>query len=116
MDTTTKHTNCLRCGRRLTSAKSIALGYGPTCSAHIRKATKNEAVTAHKPAAVAKAVELIELGAITPLRGRRIFTVISSDGTATYKTHPAACTCPAGIKGRHVCYHRVAAQILTLAA
>lgn len=59
---------------------------------------------AHKPAAVAKASELIELGAITPLRGQ-VFTVISSDGASTYKTHPAACTC----------YHRVAAQILLAA-
>lgn len=116
MNTTTKQANCLRCGRKLTSAKSITLGYGPTCSAHIRKATTTPAVTAHKPAAIAKATELIEQGGILPLRGRRIFTVISSDGTATYKTAPSGCTCPAGIKGRHVCYHRVAATILSLAA
>lgn len=114
--TTTDHSNCLRCGRTLTSPRSIALGYGPTCSAHIRKATKTPTITAHKPAAIAKATELIEQGGILPLRGRRVFTVISSDGTGTYLTAPAACTCPAGIKGRHVCYHRVAATILSLAA
>lgn len=114
--TTTHHTNCLRCGRTLRSTRSCALGYGPTCAAHIRKATKTEAVTAHKPQAIAKATELIEQGGILPLRGRRIFTVISSDGTHTYKTAPQACTCAAGLKGRHVCYHRVAAHILSLAA
>jgi hypothetical protein len=114
--TTAKQANCLRCGRVLRSAKSIAAGYGPTCTAHIRKATKTEAVTAHKPAAIAKATELIEQGGILPLRGRRIFTVISSDGTGTYKTAPTGCTCPAGIKGKFTCYHRVAATILSLAA
>lgn len=117
MNTTAAHTTkCLRCGRVLRSAKSVARQYGPGCAAHIRKATAAPAVTAHKPAAIAKAVELIELGAITPLRGRRVFTVISSDGTDTYKTAPTGCTCKAGIKGRYVCYHRVAATILSLAA
>src|SRR5881409_2307642 len=33
---TTHHTNCLRCGRKLTSTKSTATGYGPKCAAHIR--------------------------------------------------------------------------------
>jgi hypothetical protein len=117
MDTTTaKQANCLRCGRTLRSPKSVARGYGPTCSAHIRKATKADAVTAHKPQAIAKATELIEQGGILPLRGRRVFTVIASNGIDTYKTAPSGCTCPAGIKGRFTCYHRVAAQILSLAA
>jgi hypothetical protein len=116
MDTTTKQTNCLRCGRVLRSAKSIAAGYGPTCGRKIRTATKADAVTAHKPAAIEKARELIEQGGILPLRGRRVFTVISSDGTGTYKTAPSGCTCAAGIKGKYVCYHRVAATILSLAA
>lgn len=116
MDTTTKQANCLRCGRVLRSAKSVSVGYGPTCSKHIRTATKNAAVTAHKPDAIAKATELIEQGGILPLRGRRVFTVVASDGIGTYKTAPQGCTCKAGIKGRYVCYHRVAATILSLAA
>ena len=115
-NTTAKQANCLRCGRVLRNAQSIALGYGPTCSAHIRKATKTAAVAAHKPASIAKATELIEQGGILPLRGRRVFTVISSDGSSTCKTAPQGCTCPADVRGRHVCYHRVAAQILALAA
>lgn len=116
MDTTTKQANCLRCGRKLTSTRSVSLGYGPTCSAHIRKATNTPTVTAHKPAKIEKARELIEQGGILPLRGRRVFTVISSDGTGSYLTAPQGCTCKAGIKGRYVCYHRVAATILSLAA
>ena len=113
--TTTEQTRCRHCHRTLRSARSIALGYGPTCARKIRRATTAQ-VTAHKPAAITKAVELIELGAITPIRGHRVFAVVSSDGERTYKTAAQGCTCPAGIKGRHVCYHRVAAQILALAA
>lgn len=112
---TATHTNCLRCGRKLTSAKSVATGYGPTCTRRVKAAAKAQVIAAHKPTTVAKAQELIEQGAIVPLRGHRIFTVISSDGTATYKTAAQACTCPAGIKGRFVCYHRVAAQIVAAA-
>lgn len=113
--TTTEQTRCRHCGRILRSAKSVALGYGPTCARKIRKATAAQA-DQHKPAAVEKACELIEQGGILPLRGRHVFAVVSSDGERTYKTAAQGCTCPAGIKGRHVCYHRVAAQILALAA
>jgi hypothetical protein len=111
-----EHTNCLRCGRKLTSAKSTAAGYGPTCTRKVKAAAKDKVIAQYKPAQVAKAEELIEQGGIIPFRGRRVFTVISSDGSATYKTAPQGCTCPAGIKGRHVCYHRIAAEIIALAA
>lgn len=116
MDATTEPTRCRHCHRVLRSAKSVTLGAGPRCLRKVRDAAKSPIVTAHKPDAIAKAKELIELGGILPLRGRRVFTVISSDGIGTYKTAPQGCTCKAGIKGRYVCYHRVAATILSLAA
>jgi hypothetical protein len=100
----------------LTSATSAARGYGRTCATKVKAAAKAKVIAAHKPAQVAKAEELIEQGGIVPLRGRHVFTVISSDGSATYKTAPQGCTCPAGLKGRFVCYHRIAAEILGLAA
>jgi hypothetical protein len=109
----TEQTRCRHCGRVLRSPRSVATGYGPTCARKIRRATT---ATNAKPQAIEKARELIEQGGILPLRGHRVFTVVSSDGARTYKTHPAACTCPAGLRGTHVCYHRVAAQILGLAA
>ncbi|MGW5352178.1 DUF6011 domain-containing protein [Streptomyces sp. NPDC004031] len=112
---TTEQTRCHHCGRTLRSPRSIALGYGPTCHRKIRRATTATATTA-KPDAITKATELIEQGGILPLRGRRVFAVISSDGARTYRTAAQGCTCPAGVKGRHVCYHRVAATILSLAA
>lgn len=114
MTTTIKTAKCLRCGRTLRSARSIAAGYGPTCSARIRTA-KAEVVAEFKPAAVAKAEELIELGGIVPLRGRRVFRVVSATGTGQYLTAPQACNCAAGLKGKHTCYHRVAAAILAAA-
>jgi hypothetical protein len=116
MTTTEQHTNCLRCGRRLTSARSRATGYGPTCRRHVRTAAQTVDLSTWKPDAVAKATELIEDGAILPLRGR-IFLAVSADGAAPHRTAPTGhCTCPAGLKGEHRCYHGMAAQILSLAA
>ena len=113
--TTHQHTNCLRCGRRLTSTKSCAAGYGLTCSRKVREAAKAEIIATYKPHQIAKAEELIEQGALIPLRAG-IYLAPSSDGERTYKTHRAACSCPAGIKGLHPCKHRIAAHILSLAA
>lgn len=110
----TTPTRCLapRCGRILTSDKSVALGYGPRCWSKIRHAARAAAVASFKPEQVAKAEELIEQGGIVAIRGRRIFRSVSTDGTRTYLTAPQACNCAAGLKGRHVCFHRVAAHIL----
>lgn len=66
-----------------------------------------------KPAQVERARELIEQGAILPTSRPGLFTAVSSDGTTTYLVHRASCTCPAGQRGRHACYHRAAVAILT---
>lgn len=111
----TGHANCLRCGRALRSAKSVATGYGPTCTRKVKAAAKAQVVAQYKPHQIAKAEELIEQGGLVPLRGH-IYLAVSSDGSQTYKTHRAACTCKAGLKGLHPCKHRIAAHILSLAA
>ncbi|WP_377271901.1 DUF6011 domain-containing protein [Peterkaempfera sp. SMS 1(5)a] len=113
MSATTEHTNCLRCGRTLTSTTSRTTGYGPTCRAKVRNAQRTADLTDYKPAQIDSARELIEDGAIIPLRPR-IYRAVSSDGTETYLTARQGCTCPAGIKGRN-CYHRAAVAILTAA-
>ena len=107
----TTHTNCLRCGRTLTSAKSQATGYGPTCARHIRNAAVD--LTDYKAHQITSARDLIEDGAIIPLRSV-VFIAVSTDGTETYKTAPTACTCPAGLKGSR-CYHQLAARMLLAA-
>ncbi|NUS22690.1 MAG: hypothetical protein HOV92_00475 [Streptomyces sp.] len=109
--TTHQHTNCLRCGRTLTSAKSRALGYGAKCAAKVRNAAVD--ASDYKAHQIASARELIEDGAIIPLRSV-VFVTVSTDGTETYKTAPTTCSCPAGLKGSR-CYHQLAARMLLAA-
>ena len=112
----TAHTpRCLRCGRALTAARSVTNNYGPTCRRRVRDAARAQVAAQYKPHQVVKAEELIEQGALVPLRGRRVFLTVSTDGATTYRTHRAACTCPAGIKGAHPCKHRIAAHLVTAA-
>lgn len=108
---TRKHTHCLRCGRTLRTAKSQAAGYGPKCAAKVRHSAVD--LTDYKAHQVASARELIEDGAIVPLRSV-VFVAVSTDGTETYKTAPTGCTCPAGLKGAR-CYHQLAARMLLTA-
>ncbi|MEV7470244.1 DUF6011 domain-containing protein [Streptomyces kronopolitis] len=113
----TAHTHCLRCRRPLHSARSQSLGYGPTCARRIRNAARTADLTAYDTRQLDSARELIEDAAIIPLRNA-VFTVVSTDGTETYLAHPAACTCPAGLKahpGRRPCYHTAAARMLLAA-
>lgn len=107
--TQTTGTTCRRCHAQLRSAKSVAAGIGPVCA---RRARQERAVTGIKPNTIAKAQELIEQGGIIPVRGRRVFRAVSSDGQRTYLTAPQACTCAAGLKSKHMCLHRTAATIL----
>lgn len=113
MNTTTQQQTgtCLTCRRPLRSAASIARGRGPVCARKARNSTAD--LTDYKPAQVDAARELIDDAAIIPLRSQ-VFTVVSTDGAETYLTHPAACTCPAGIKSRR-CYHTAAARLLLAA-
>jgi hypothetical protein len=101
-------TKCLRCGRTLTSAASIARGYGKGCATRIRHAAAE--LAGFKPEQVDAARLVIEDGAIVPLRGR-VFLVVSSDGDAVHRTTATACSCPAGIKNRR-CFHRAAVALI----
>lgn len=110
---------CMRpgCGRKLTSAKSIAAGYGPVCLARIRNAAATVELPGVKPAQHDKALELIADGGIVPTSRPGVFAAVSSDGTTTYLTDAGTgtCTCKAGQAGRY-CYHLAAAAILTAAS
>lgn len=113
MQATEATAHCLKCGRGLTSARSIARGYGGGCWAKVRRAAKAADLHDFKPRQLDQAEELIEDGAIVPLRAN-VFRTVSTDGTETYLTHPQTCSCPAGLKGR-ACYHTAAARILIAA-
>lgn len=99
---------CTRCGRRLTAAKSIALGRGPRCDAKVQA---EAAALAAKPEQVAKALELLTDGGVETLRPGRVWLVVASNGIDRYRTAPMACTCPAGARGR-TCYHQLAVGLL----
>jgi hypothetical protein len=105
---------CHRCGRTLTSARSIKAGYGKGCAARISAAKTAADLAEYKDAQIESAQELIADGAILPLRGR-IYLAVSNDGSATHRTATTGqCTCPAGLKGIR-CYHVAAARILAAA-
>lgn len=115
-NTTAPHTTrCLRpgCGRKLTSAKSVAAGYGPVCRARIRAAALAEAVKGFASTQVDKARELIADGGLIPTSRPGVFRAVSSRGDGSYLTHPATCACAAAKRGRATpCYHSLAAKIV----
>ena len=111
--TSTSPILCGRCGRPLTSPRSISAatrngGYGRGCAAKIAAA---EQATNATPAAV----ELIEDAAIVRT-APALFLAVSSDGSTRYEVNPAAgtCTCKAGQYGRS-CKHLAAAIVLIAA-
>jgi hypothetical protein len=102
---------CRRCRSTLRSARSVQRGIGPVC----RRLDEQEAAAraaGFNHTAIDKARALIAEHAILPLRGRRVYTVVASNGVDRYLTAPEACNCPAGLRGRHKCYHRCGAVML----
>ncbi|GGZ73084.1 hypothetical protein ACFOOM_01090 [Streptomyces echinoruber] len=107
----TERDRCLKCRRPL--RRPSLDGYGPKCRLKIRRAARTN--TTHPTWQVAKALELLELGAVVPLRANRIFLVVSDDGTEIYRTAATGqCNCPAGLRSAR-CYHTVAAEFVAAA-
>lgn len=100
---------CTKCHRVLRRPSTD--GYGPKCRAKVRRAEVD--TTDYKAHQVASARELIEDGAIIPLRSV-VFLVVSTDGTEIHRTAPTGCNCEAGLKGTR-CYHQLAARMLLAA-
>lgn len=107
--TATEPQRCTKCHRVL--RRPSADGYGPKCRAKVRRAEVDTAD--YKAHQVASARELIEDGAIIPLRSV-VFLVVSTDGTEIHRTAPTGCNCKAGLKGTR-CYHVLAARMLLAA-
>jgi hypothetical protein len=107
---------CHGCGRKLTSAASIAAGRGPVCRAKVRKAAETTDLTAFKDWQVDKARELIEQQAIIPSSRPALYIAVGSDSVTRYVTdaYERSCTCKAAANGRG-CYHLAAALILAAA-
>lgn len=102
---------CTRCYATLRSAASIARKMGAHC-ARLHRQERAAQAAGFKATTIDKARELIADKGIVPIRGRRVFRAVSSDGTASYLTAPQACSCKAGLRGKHGCFHRAAATML----
>lgn len=105
---------CLRCGRTLTSSKSIGDQMGRTCKAKVLQAAAvidmsdfRDATTAHE-----KAEHLIETGKITRVRAG-VYAAEGSDQVTIYLVSviDGTCTCK-GHQHHGRCYHHVAARIV----
>lgn len=112
--TTTSHATCRRCGRTLTSPRSIREatqngGYGRGCAAKIA----DEVAANTTPAQASEALDLIQDEAIVRVAGS-VFLAVSADGRVLYEVCPVTgtCTCKAGQYGRR-CYHLVAAEAVS---
>lgn len=111
MTTTATQVNtakCRRCGRALTAVASIARGYGRHCQTRIVAQAK--AIADATPDQVASALQLIEDGAVLPLR-RSVWLTVATNGVRVHRTTATACTCDAGVRGRR-CYHEIAVRLL----
>jgi hypothetical protein len=115
---TGSHARCLRpgCGRKLTSVKSVACGYGPVCRRRIREAEQAAELGNFHDWQLAKAREAIEQKAVIPSTREGLYASVSSDGVTVYLTdaRDGSCTCKAAANGRR-CYHIAAALILDAA-
>ena len=96
---------CRRCRATLTSARSVARGYGDRCWTLKRREDAVQAA-GFKPHQVASALELLEDGALIPLRPGT-YIGVSTDGMDTYVCTAETCTCAAFEAGRR-CYPRAA--------
>ena len=102
------------CGRKLTSAKSVAAGYGRACLRKISQAQLDEAREGFTADQQAKADELIRDGGILA-QAPGLYVAVSGKGDAHYATDGRSCTCAAGARDRR-CYHQLAARVLAIAS
>lgn len=108
----TNPVRCHKCRRPL--RRPTPDGYGPKCRRKVRRSGRR-AATPYPQWQVAKAVELLEMGALIPLRANRVFLAISDDGSEVYRTAASGqCNCPAGLRSI-ACYHAAAAHLVAAA-
>ncbi|MBT2453288.1 hypothetical protein [Streptomyces sp. ISL-86] len=113
-DITPHPARCLKCRRIL--RKPSPDGLGPKCRRMVRRAARLNPPAAYKPYQMAKALELLEMGALVPLRANRVFLVVSEDGSEIHRTAATGqCNCPAGLRATSLCYHGAAAHLLATA-
>lgn len=117
MTGTPKPTTCLRCGRVLTTWRSVSAGYGRTCKARVRDSAQAADLATFHGWQVEKAREAIEQLAVVPSSRPGLYAAVSGDGSTVYVVDvlEPSCTCKAAANGR-ACYHLASARILHAAA
>lgn len=103
---------CIRCGRKLRAAASIAAGYGRFCRRQVEKAIRAEALDGFTAEQAEKAAEAVREGAIVPTGQAGWFRAVSGDGTTAYLVTATSCTCPA----RKPCKHMASARLIEAVA
>lgn len=100
------------CGRKLTSAQSIARGMGPVCYRRILRALVDLQAT-YSERQLTEAAALLATGSVRRDATDRGLYLVTS-GTATYYNRPATheCSCEAAKFGR-ACKHTAATRALT---
>ena len=117
-DTTAEPRRCLSCRHLISSAESLATGYGAGCRAKIRKAARTADLSEWTPRQLEDARELIEDGGVVPTARPSVFRTVSSDGSAVYLTSARFCGCANGLKASQPrpCYHRLAVTLVHAAS
>jgi Family of unknown function (DUF6011) len=113
-----KEVRCMRpgCHRKLTSARSVAEGYGPVCARKIREAAKAEIAKDFTTEQQDKAAQLIADKGIVPAGRPGVYRAVSSSGDESYLVTANACLCAGGRRAKRPCYHQFDARILNLAS
>lgn len=109
--TATESLRCSRCGRKLTSASSVAAGIGPRCSA-IQAATEGLSVKQ-----VDKMEQLITDQAIVSTNRKGVYKIVNEAGEHIHTVSVNGnCTCEWGTRrtsaDTKVCYMVAAARLL----
>jgi len=106
------------CRHLISSAESLATGYGKGCRAKIRKAARTADLSAWTASQVEEAEQAIADGAVVPSNRKDVYHVVSVDGSEVHLVHRDGCTCTAGLKTHHPrpCWHRCAVAIVLAAS
>lgn len=90
---------CLRCGRRLKSARSVAASYGPGCRARIRREAREHALDGLNDRQRDKALEVVSDGGVVRSGHKGVWLVASGDGSQVYRaTVNGNCSCAWGVR------------------
>lgn len=102
------HTNCIRCGRKLTAEVSQRRGFGPKCARTV-KAARFVTEQSYSAAQMAKVDDAIARSLVARTDTPTVFQ-ITSGSNRYYPTTTGRCDCKAAEFGR-ACWHLAVATV-----